>query len=174
MKFDLKGAARALGCAGLFAALPVAAQILTINQIDFPASIGRASDLAAATTPLDATVQVRYLRQLSAATVVRVDLPAVLQVAPPALPAGCQRSTVAGLAGIDCAVAAGAVGSSGSLSFAVRGRQLGGLSMTATAGTSSATRGGSVITAGNISHLLSQDVAGPHAAGATIAMSWRP
>jgi hypothetical protein len=130
-------------CLGLSGGAAVAQ--VAVNQILFPVNIGRT---------LDATVSIDYTRTSAALAVIRTPIPAQLGVDPPAPPAGC---TV--LAGpiVECTVPAGASGSSGSLSFPVRGSTLGSFSLVATAtGGSSASNTGTVRSSGDLTVLKSQ------------------
>ena len=119
---------------------------LTVTSIDIPARVGRGQTTA---------VAVNYTRASGTApeTVV-ADVPALLEITAP-LPAGC---TLAGAAGsaqtLTCAgVDPGAIGNSGSFSFNVRGRSLGGGNVSASnAGppASSASDSFSVVSGGDL------------------------
>ncbi len=127
--------------------LDVAQAALTINSVDTPTRIGRGQ-----TVP----VPVNYTRASgSAAETITVDVPAVLEVVP-ASPAGCTLSGAAGTPQtLTCSgINPGGVGSSGSFSFNVRGRSLGGGNVAASnAGppVSSASDSFTVISGGDLS-----------------------
>ncbi len=130
----------ALTVAGAFLAVPsVAFAQVTVNQVNVQANIGRGQDV---------TVGLEFTRTGGAATTITVPIPATLSINPPAITAPCVA--IAGPA-VECSVAAGAISSTGTVSFQVRGASTGGVSLTATApGGSNATSTSNVRTAGDL------------------------
>ncbi|MFO1326127.1 MAG: SdrD B-like domain-containing protein [Rubrivivax sp.] len=130
--------------------LPVAgaqAQV-AVNQILFPSNVGRL---------LDVSVAIDWTRTSGAAAVIQTVIPPQLSIEPPALPAGCVSTVVAGSPAVDCTVPAGAAGASGTLTFQVRGAALGSFSLVATGtGGSSASNTGTVRSSGELTVLKSK------------------
>ncbi|MEN9627045.1 MAG: hypothetical protein RJA10_271, partial [Pseudomonadota bacterium] len=102
-----------LGSAGL-----AQAQV-TVNQILFPASVGRT---------LDMTVSVDYTRLSAAAATITIGIPSQLSINPPSPPAGC--TVVAGPT-LSCDVPAGLAGDNGVITFQLRGAVLGNFTLLA-------------------------------------------
>ena len=161
--FDLRTALRLVGLLAVFTgAAPAVAQV-AVNQILFPANIGRT---------LDATVSIDFTRTSAAPAVIRTPIPAQLGVNPPAPPAGC---TVTAGPVMECAVPAGAAGSSGSLSFPVRGSVLGSFSLVATAtGGSIASNTGTVRSSGDLTVLKTKSPAGNLINGQSTTFTLQP
>lgn len=115
----------------------VQAQV-TVQSLTLPSNIGRGQDVS---------VEISWLRTSSAAATISTPLPAQVQVAPPALAAGCSLNGVS----VDCTVPAGAAGSTGTITFQVRGAALGGFNLTGTAtGGSNASGSSNVTSAGDL------------------------
>jgi len=139
---------------------------VAVNQILFPVNIGRT---------LDVTVDIDYTRTSAAAAVIQVAIPPQLGVQPPALPAGCTAIVLAGNPGVECTVPAGGAGTSGTLSFQVRGTTLGSFSLVATGtGGSSASNTGTVRSSGELTLLKTKSPAGNLLPGQSTTFTLRP
>ncbi|MEN9631194.1 MAG: hypothetical protein RJA10_4422, partial [Pseudomonadota bacterium] len=136
---------------------------VAVNQVLFPVNIART---------LDTTVSIEFTRTSAAPAVIRTPIPSQLSVDPPAPPAGC---TVQAGPVMECTVPAGASGSSGTLSFPVRGTNLGSFSLVATAtGGSSASNTGTVRSSGDLTVLKTQLPVGNLLNGQSTTFTLRP
>ena len=112
---------------------------VTVNSITVPSSVGRG---------LDVNVDIVWTRINTAAATITTPIPAQLTVNPPTPPAGC---TVIAGPSVQCTVPGGQPGSSGTISFQVRGQTIGGFNLVATGtGGSNASISSSVVTAGDL------------------------
>ncbi len=103
---------------GLWAAAVGAQANVTLNSVAIPSSVGRT---------MDVDVDVAYTRTSTSPVSINVTIPPELAVNPPAPPAGC---AVTGNE-LECSVPAGGVGSTGVITFPVRGQAIGGFNLTA-------------------------------------------
>jgi uncharacterized repeat protein (TIGR01451 family) len=154
---------RLAGCALLLAtaSLPAAAQV-AVNQILFPSNIGRA---------LAATVSIDVVHTGSASGDVTIALPPQLTADAPAPASGCV-AVGSPTTSIVCTVAAGAAGDHNTLTFDVRGVQVGSFNLAATSSSSSASNTGTVRESGEITVAHSKLPAGNPAIGQTVVFSF--
>ncbi len=162
-----QAARRPLWLMAALLALPLAAQAqVTVNQILFPVNIGRT---------LDATVTVDYTRTTAAPAVIQTIIPSQLGVNPPLPPANCSIVAVGADTAVECTVPPGGAGSSGTLTFDVRGMVLGAFSLVAV-GTGGSTAGntGTVRSSGDLTILKTKAPAGNLVPGQTTTFTLRP
>jgi uncharacterized repeat protein (TIGR01451 family) len=138
---------------------------VTVNEIVFPANIGRG---------LDATVSINYIRTTAAAATISVALPAQLTASAQAPASGCVL-VGSPATQVDCTVPAGSSGDTGTLSFDVQGAVLGGFSLNAIGtGGSTATNPGTVQRSGEITLSQARTPTGNVLAGQTLVFTLAP
>ncbi len=122
----------------LFIAAGAQANVI-VNSISVPSSVGRG---------LDVNVDIVWTRINTAAATITTPIPTQLTVNPPTPPIGC---TVIAGPSVLCNVPGGGPGSSGTITFPVRGQTIGGFNLVATGtGGSNASISSSVVTAGDL------------------------
>lgn len=152
---------------GLFSLLLGMAELanaqIIVNSLTVPQNIGRT---------LDAEVSIAWTRTSAIDAVITTVLPSEISVNPPAPPAGC--SVVAGPA-MECQVPAGASGSTGIISFNIRGTTVGGFNLTATAtGGSFASSSSNVRSSGDLTITNIKSPLGDLSAGQSTTFTLNP
>lgn len=122
---------------GLLGANTAHAQV-SVGSLSLPSNVGHRQDV---------NVDIAWTRTTAAAATISTPLPAQVQVSPPVLPVGC----VLNAGSVDCTVPAGGTGTTGTITFQVRGAVLGGFNLTATGtGGSNASNSSNVTSAGDL------------------------